>query len=185
MSVPAVTTVYTVGHSNQTLEWLITLLTQAGIETLVDVRAQPRSTRHPHFNEEPLRQACGMTGIVYHWAGRHLGGMRKTRSLSPHCAMDEERRGFADHMDSDTFKKAITQLMSLAARTPTVILCAERDPDHCHRALIADYLLLQGFRVVHLLGPDESREHLLSPQARRESGELIYDRLVSGELNLT
>ena len=44
----------------------------------------------------------------------------------------------------------------------------------------ADYLILQGMRVVHLIAPGESHEHLLSPQARRESAALIYDRQVAG-----
>jgi hypothetical protein len=31
-------------------------------------------------------------------------------------------------------------------------------------------------RIVHVIVPDEPREHLLLPQARRESAELVYDR---------
>jgi uncharacterized protein (DUF488 family) len=177
-------TLHTVGHSSRPLDELIALLTQAGVATLVDVRAQPHSARHPQFNEEALRSACGLANIVYHWAGRHQGGMRAARDGSPHRALDAGRRGFADHMGTEAFKKAAAQLLVLAARAPTAILCAERDPEHCHRALIADYLLLQGVRVVHLIAPGEAREHLLSPQARRESAELIYDRQATGVLDL-
>jgi hypothetical protein len=39
-------------------------------------------------------------------------------------------------------------------------------------------------RVVHLIAPGEHREHLLSPQVRRESAELVYDRQVTAELDL-
>jgi uncharacterized protein (DUF488 family) len=175
-----VTTLFTVGHSNRTLDDLIALLREAGIATLVDVRAQPRSARNPQFDEDSLRAACTQAGIAYHWAGRHLGGLRAAHAHSPHIALDEGRRGFADHMSTEPFKKAAAQLASLAARGTTAMLCAERDPGHCHRALIADYLTLQGLCVMHLLAPGERREHLLSPQARRESSELIYDRQVTG-----
>jgi len=176
-------TLYSVGHSNRTIEELIALLGQAGIETLVDVRAQPRSMRHPQFNEDLLRAACERAGIVYHWAGRQLGGLRAAHAGSPHTALAEEVRGFADHMGTEPFKKAAAQLLQMAVRAPTAMLCAERDPAHCHRALIADYLLLQGARVLHLMAPGDVREHLLSAQARRESAELVYDRQVTGALD--
>ena len=177
-------TLWTIGHSNRPVAELIAMLTQAAIATLVDVRAQPHSARHPQFNEESLRESCGQANIVYHWAGRHLGGKRALHFDSPHIALDEGRRGFADHMGTEIFKKAVSQVVGLATRAPTAMLCAERDPEHCHRALIADYLTLQGIRVVHLILPGEHREHLLSPQARRESAALVYDRQVTAELDL-
>ncbi len=177
-------TLYTVGHGNRTLEELIALLRETGLDTLVDVRAQPRSTHNPQFNDDSLRAAGARAGLVYHWAGRQLGGMRAPRPGSPHVALDEGRRGFADHMDTDAFKKGASQLQHLAARGACAMLCAERDPARCHRALIADYLVLQGARVVHLLAPGEAREHVLSSEARRESAALIYDRHVTARLEL-
>jgi len=177
-------TLYTVGHGTRKLEELIALLEDAGVDTLVDVRAQPRSQHNPQFNDDSLRAACERAGIVYHWAGRQLGGLRAPRPDSPHVALEEGRRGFADHMDTEAFKKGASQLRHLAARGACAILCAERDPVRCHRALIADYLTLQGLRVVHLIAPGESREHLLSPEARRESAALVYDRQVTGRLDL-
>ena len=83
-----------------------------------------------------------------------------------------------------TLQKGAAQLQHLAARGVCAMLCAERDPAHCHRSLIADYLTLQGLGVVHLIAPGESREHVLSPAARRESAALVYDRQVSGQLGL-
>jgi len=177
-------TLYTVGHGNRTIEELIGLLQEADVDTLVDVRAQPHSRHNPQFNDDSLRLACDNAGITYHWAGRQLGGMRVPRPDSPHLALDEDRRGFADHMDTDAFQKGAFQLQHLAANGVCAMLCAERDPAHCHRSLIADYLTLQGARVVHLIDSGESREHALSPEVRRESAAPIYDRQVSGQLAL-
>lgn len=174
---------YTLGHSNRSLEDFIVLLDAAGIRTLVDVRAQPQSARHPHFAQDSLRDALGGVGIDYHWAGRQLGGQRSTRADSPHTALQEDGlRGFADYMDGDAFKKAAVQLIGLARRAPCAILCAERDPLHCHRSLIADYLTLQGVEVQHLINPGETRAHQLRSEARRESRQLIYDRHTTVEL---
>ncbi|MDV3238238.1 MAG: DUF488 domain-containing protein [Gammaproteobacteria bacterium] len=179
------TTLYTVGHSQRTLDDLMSLLHAAGIATLVDVRRRPQSARYPHFNEDSLRAAATAAGMQYHWAGRQLGGQRAPLAGSPHRALgDDGLRGYADYMDQDAFAKAAAQLIGLARRAPTAILCAERDPLHCHRSLIADYLTLQGIEVIHLLDAGVSRPHALRPEARRESARLVYDRHTSGELPL-
>lgn len=174
---------YTVGHSNRALEELLELLRQAGVQTLVDVRARPYSDRYPHFSGDALRKGVEAASLVYHWAGRQIGARRPPRSDSPHAALTNEAlRGYADYMDTDEFKRGVAQLRRLAARAPTAILCAERLPEDCHRSLIADYLTLQGARVLHLIGSGETREHQLRPEARRESGQLIYDRNVTRTL---
>ena len=54
-------------------------------------------------------------------------------------------------------------------------MCAEKLPAQCHRSLIADYLVLKGVNVVHLIEAEDTREHLLNPHARTESGKLVYD----------
>ena len=179
------TTIYSIGHSNRTLDELLALLLAHGIQTVVDVRAHPASSRYPQFSEASLRADLEHNDMVYHLAGRQLGGRRTPGADSRHIALqDDALRGYADHMDSNAFQKAATQLISLATRAPTAMLCAERDPDRCHRSLIADYLTLKGVRVIHLLSAGEEHEHQLSPLARRESAQLIYDRNASGSLPL-
>jgi uncharacterized protein (DUF488 family) len=177
-------TLYTVGHGNRSMEEFISMLAEKGIRTLVDVRAQPHSSRHPHFSKGMLREATEAIGIVYHLAGRHLGGRRVARADSPHRALDEGLRGYADYMDTDYFQNSATQLVNLAAKSPTSILCAESSPQRCHRRLLADYLVLRGVEVIHLIGAGDARVHQLSPEARRESAQLIYDRHLTAELDL-
>ncbi|MGA7800823.1 MAG: DUF488 domain-containing protein [Gammaproteobacteria bacterium] len=175
---------YTVGHGDRPLPGLVELLTAAGVGSLVDVRTQPQSGRHPQFAEPSLRAACEHNGMVYHWAGRQLGGRRPVRRDSPHIMLGEGLRGFADYMQTDAFQRAAAQLMSMAARSATAILCAEREPAECHRSLIADYLTLQGLHVVHLIDLGRTRDHQLRAEARRESAALIYDRHRTGDLAL-
>lgn len=178
-------TLYSIGHGGRRAEELIALLTSAGVTTLVDVRARPASARHPQFAMEPLRQALEKQGIAYHWAGRHLGGFRQPRPNSPHMALDADGfRGFADHMDSEMFQRGASQLINLGMKSPTAFLCAEKLPAQCHRSLIADYLVLKGVNVVHLIEAGDAREHPLNPHARTESGKLVYDRQASRSLPL-
>jgi uncharacterized protein (DUF488 family) len=177
-------TLYTLGHGNRSEEQFLAILRAAQIRCLVDVRAQPRSRRHPHFDGDALREALNRAEIVYHWAGRHLGGRRAARPDSPHVALPEDVRGFADHMQSEEFARGLAQLIHLARLDATAMMCAERLPEYCHRRLIADALLLQGVRVVHLIDAGVQREHALSVEVRRESVSLIYDRNAIGKLKL-
>ncbi len=178
-------TVFSIGHGNRSIEQLLALLYGADIRLLVDVRSQPVSRRHPHFAGDVLRAELEAAGLQYHWAGRSLGGLRSPRADSPHIALAEDGlRGYADHMGTELFKRGAGQLINLAGQSCTAVLCAERLPEHCHRLLLADYLLLQGLNVVHLIDPGERREHQLGAQVRRESAQLVYDRLSSGRLDL-
>lgn len=106
-----------------------------------------------------------------------MGGRREPRGDSQHIGIkDVNLRAFADYMETEAFQKAAVQLINLAALGNTAILCAEKLPEHCHRGLIADYLLLQGAEVLHIIDQTTILRHPLSPMARRESVQLIYDR---------
>jgi uncharacterized protein (DUF488 family) len=168
-----VATVYTVGHGARSAEELVLILRQAGVKTLVDVRAYPVSRRHPHFSREKLKASLVEAGIAYDWQGEALGGFRKGGEHSAHTALRHPMfRAYAEHMEKQSFQKAAAALAATAERV--CIMCAEGDPAHCHRSLIADWLVVHGHHVVHLLGGNESRAHVLNPAARNEGGRLIY-----------
>ncbi|MDH3712390.1 MAG: DUF488 domain-containing protein [Gammaproteobacteria bacterium] len=176
--------VYTAGHSNRAAQQFVEMLAVNGISELVDVRAHPGSRRNPQFNQDSLRAALAGAEIRYHWAGKHLGGLRKATADSPHCALLTALQGYAEHMQGEDFAGAVQQLRQLAARARLAIMCAERDPEHCHRSLIADYLLAAGDRVAHLLSADERCEHGLNAAARQTARGLVYDRLTQATLAL-
>jgi uncharacterized protein (DUF488 family) len=105
------------------------------------VRAYPASRRHPQFSKDALSATLLFAGIAYEWHGKALGGMRPS---------------YADHMQTEQFQTAAA---ALAAKDRVCMMCAERDPDDCHRLLIADWLVTHGSRVVHLLDPGKQRAH--------------------------
>src|SRR5690348_16161504 len=73
---------WTIGHSNRTLDQFTELLTAHQIQSLADVRRFPGSRRLPHFNQENLSQSLPNIGIEYvHFP--ELGGRRKVRPDSP------------------------------------------------------------------------------------------------------
>ncbi len=179
-------TLHTIGHSDRDRELFIRILQAYGIRRVVDIRARPSSRRYPQHNRHPLREALRRAKIHYHWAGQCLGGFRPPRSRSIHQALRSTGlQAYADHMQSEQFRLGIAELLTLASDGCTAILCAERDPANCHRLLVADYLTaIAGLRVQHIIGLDESSEHRLSPSARLEDGDLIYDQPVDKQLEL-
>lgn len=170
-------TVFTAGHGNRSAQAFLGLLQAARIARLVDVRAMPRSRRHPHFGHGPLGVALQACGIAYDWRGRALGGLRRTADDARHPGLAEPAfRAYAEHMEGDEFVAAARALAADAARERVCVMCAERDPAQCHRGLVADWLVANGHVVVHLIEPGESRGHVLHPSALVVDGKLRYAR---------
>ena len=168
--------VFTLGHSTRTMEHFLVLLVEHGVDVLADVRRFPGSRRHPHFRRENLSAALREVGIAYrHLPG--LGGRRKPRSDSLHTHWRNAGfRAYADYMDTADFDVAFAGLLELASQRRTAVMCAEAVPWRCHRQLLADALVARGFRVVHVLAPGQSEDHVLNPSARvHPDGRLIYD----------
>lgn len=157
---------YTVGHSTRSLDELIDVVRAAGVEALVDVRTAPGSRRHPQFGREALAGGLRAAGIAY----RHekaLGGFRRPRTeVTDNAGWEHPAfRGYADYMATAEFATALERLESEARERPTTVMCAEAQWWRCHRRLIADALVVRGWRVLHLgLRPDPV-EHELTPFA--------------------
>lgn len=164
------------GHGDREPDQFSALLTQLPVQAVVDIRARAQDPRLGFYTQASLRECMEQLGIVYHWAGRQLGGFRAPLPDSAHTGLGGALRGYADYMQTDTFDTAATQLLNMAARMPLAVLCSERLPGDCHRRLLADYLLLSGVDVRHVIESDDIRVHLLSPEARRESAALVYDQ---------
>ena len=166
---------YTIGHSTRTLEELIEALQAHKIATLVDIRAFPMSRRLPHFNREVLEQKLPEAGIAYVWMKELAGRRRKIRDDSPNVALrNDSFRNYADYMLTVEFETAISQLLELAEKQPTAIMCAERVYFHCHRMLVSDYLVANGHDVLHVDGVGPVRPHKLMPEAHLVEGKVIY-----------
>ncbi len=170
-------TVWTIGHSNRTLEDLVALLRSHKIELVADVRQFPGSRRYPHFNQENLSVALQEHGIGYLHFGE-LGGRRRPKPDSLNSAWRNEAfRGYADYMETPEFRTGIDRLLAEAQKRPTSVMCAEALWWQCHRSMIADYLKAAGCRVLHILGPEKTEEHRYSQPAQIINGRLTYHKV--------
>ena len=167
--------IYTIGHSNRNIEEFVELLLGSKIGSLIDVRRFPTS-KFSHFRGEHLRQILNGAGIEYHWIPA-LGGYRKRiTDNSPNKSIKSEGfRNYADYMLTEDFKLAIKELEEIARVRISAIMCAEKLYWKCHRKFISDYLIMKGWRVIHILN-DRKIEHSISKEARIVEGKLIYDR---------
>jgi len=174
-------TVFTAGHGSRSADELASLLADAGVRAVADVRRFPHSRRHPQHDRTALAERLAAEGIDYAGLGEGLGG-RVPETLpperSPNGAWREPGfRRYADYMATAPFQRAFAELEALAREKPTALLCAERLWWQCHRRLLADQLSVRGWRVIHLLEPGKSGPHELTPWARVEKGALVYPSL--------
>jgi uncharacterized protein (DUF488 family) len=166
----------TVGHGTLSAEALSSLLVQAGVQRLVDVRTAPGSRRHPHVGRAEMSQWVPEAGIDYRWEP-DLGGWRKPRPDSPNTALRHSGfRGYADHMATPAFAAALDRLLVEAAEATTAALCSESLWWRCHRRLLADAAALtRGAEVLHLSHDGRLTAHRLTDGARADGSIVVYD----------
>lgn len=167
---------FTIGHSTHPLDQFLALLTRCHIARLGDIRRFPGSRKYPHFNRDSLAKSLPDAGIEYHWI-EALGGRRgkmANGSSSNLGLRNESFRNYADYMLTEEFREGVKQLLAIAAGEPTAFMCSESVFWRCHRRLVADYLLVNGIAVQHIMPSGELRPHTLTKGARIEGGVLTY-----------
>jgi uncharacterized protein (DUF488 family) len=169
--------IWTIGHSTRSLDEFADILMAHQVKVLVDVRSYPGSRRYPQFNKASLADSLSRFGIGYtHLA--LLGGRRKPNLDSRNTAWKNASfRAYADHMETEEFKEGIRELLALATRTRTAIMCAEAVWWRCHRSLIADYLKAQGLLVTHIIDATHTQPHPYTAAANIIDGDLSYEGL--------
>jgi uncharacterized protein (DUF488 family) len=167
-------TIYTVGHSTRTVEEFIGLLTCFGIDLVADIRMVPKSRHNPQFHIEVLAGSLASAGIDY----RHLPGLGGLRRPAKHSINTGWRnaslRGYADYMNTPPFQDAVSELIALAAQRITVIMCAEAVFWRCHRALVADALLVRGVDVQHIMGAGNLTPATMTSFAKPDGTQITY-----------
>jgi len=155
--------VFSVGHSDLSLESFVDLLRKHGISAIVDVRSQPYSQWVPQYNREVLARNLASEGIHYEYLGTELGGRPSDRSF---YAPGAEHPDYDRLRSSPRFVSGLQALLRTAAERRTAMMCAEADYRHCHRhKLIAPALLARQVRVLHIRPDGQLAE--ASPEGRQ------------------
>jgi uncharacterized protein (DUF488 family) len=166
--------IYTIGHSNRSVDEFIALLREHDVTVLADIRTVPKSRHNPQFGQDQLPASLQEAGIAYVYM-KDLGGLRKTSGDSPNTGWrNTSFRGYADWMQTEAFNAAIGELIALADDETVAIMCAEAVPWRCHRSLVGDALLVRGFEVIDIMGPGSVRLERLTPFAVVDGTAITY-----------
>ncbi len=118
---------FTIGHSNHSIEHFLALLRRHGVEAVADVRSRPYSRFVPHFAKERLARILADAGVGYLFLGQELGG-KPVRDDPPQARLDYQAR-----IREPSFQRGIETLLHAVAERRVALLCRERDPLECHR----------------------------------------------------
>ncbi len=147
-------TLYTIGHSGHSLKYFIALLSDYKINCLVDVRSNPYSKFHEHFNRNNLSAALQTENIQYIFMGKEFGARRN----EPELYNSEGQLDFEKTMESELFLSGVERIKTgLLKGYIIAFMCAEKNPVDCHRSmLVARYFSENGFHPVHILENGDS-----------------------------
>ena len=166
--------IWTIGHSTRSLDEFVALLAQHDIEAVADVRRHPGSRKLPWFAREKLEVSLPERTLTYRWIPA-LGGRRRPRPDTPNTVWrNTSFRGYADHIESAEFADGLAELLELAGRLRTTLMCAELLWWRCHRALISDVLKVRGLEVVHIVDEKQTVVHPYTSAAHVADGRLSY-----------
>ena len=162
----------TIGHSNLAADRFVTLLKDAGVTAVADVRSVPFSRWCSWFSGKALAQRLAGEAIAYIALGDALGG----RPSDPRLYRD----GVADYEAMAAraeFAAGLERVVNEMAHHRVCLLCAEREPLDCHRCLLVGRALAaRGLALGHIR-PDGAIE----PHAATEQRLLA---LAGGETDL-
>ena len=142
-------TLWSLGHSNITIDEFIDLVRSHDIEVIADVRSIPFSRYTPHFNQEMLKQSLERAGIKYQFMGETLGG----RPPEPEMYDSQGHVLYSELAHNFRFQSGIEQLCIRAENLRIAMMCSEESPEKCHRRLLISRVLRsQGVETRHIRG---------------------------------
>lgn len=178
--------IFTVGHSNYSMERLIDMLKHFNIDCVVDIRGTPYSKYNVQFDKEAIRYSLKKAGFLYIYMGEELAAKRKTKE-------SYNKEGYADFkkiINEDSFKTGIERLKNgLKKGYKIVLLGAMQDPIRCHRAiLLGKFLEENGIKVNHILddysiASQKDIENNLLDKYFKTRNQITIDCLLGNGLN--
>lgn len=178
--------IYTIGHSNYTMERLIDMLEYYNINCVVDIRGTPYSKYNIQFDKEAIRYTLTNAGFVYIYMGKELAA----KGIRKNSYNNEGYSNFEEVIKEEEFKRGVERLKNGCEKGYKIILLgAMQDPIRCHRSiLVGRELVKNDFDVKHILDDysivtqDDIEEMLLNKYFSNRNQITIED-LTGNSLN--
>lgn len=154
--------IYTIGHSNHSIEHFLSLLKDNHITVVVDVRSMPYSKYATQFNKEQISSYLIKNNIDYIFLGNELGGKPNDSRFYG----DDGSVLYDEIVKTEQFQRGIKRILSGVHKGYSIVLmCGEERPDECHRRkLVAKEINKHRIRIFHILstGRVEEESELIS-----------------------
>jgi len=126
--------IFTIGYEGRTIKDFVQCLLRSKVNVVVDVRLNPVS-RKPFFSKTALIRELASNGIDYmHF--KELGTPQALRTALMHTGdYPKFRREYRKYAAIKV--GIINNLLSLVKSKRTALMCLEKDPEKCHRSVIA------------------------------------------------
>ncbi|ABR33701.1 DUF488 family protein [Clostridium beijerinckii] len=178
--------IYTIGHSNYSIEKLIDMLKTYNIDTVVDIRGTPYSKYNVQYNKETIAETLKKEGFIYIYMAKELAAQRQDKN-------SYNKEGYSDFekviMEED-FLRGIERLKIGCQKGYNIaLLGAMQDPIRCHRSILVGRSLREnGFNVKHILddytlaSQEKIEEKLLSKYFSNRN-QITIDSLLGNEIS--
>jgi len=157
---------FTIGHSNHSLDHFLELLLAHQVSAIADVRSIPYSKYSPQFNKDVLESALRDADIDYVFLGRELGASRSEDS----CYIDGQAK-YDRIAQLPTFRRGLEKVLQGVEHYRVALMCSESDPITCHRTILV-------CRELKRICPDLEITHILG-DGTGERQEMSEERLVN------
>ena len=178
--------IYTIGHSNYSIERLIEMLKYFGIDCVVDIRGTPYSKYNVQFDKETIKYTLTKAGFIYIYMAKEFAAKR----INKQSYNEEGYSDFEKVIYEDDFIKGIERLkVGCEKGYKIVLLVAMQDPLRCHRSILVGRALRKaGFNVKHILDDysivsQEKIEEGLLDKYFSNRGQLTIDSLLGNEIS--
>ena len=148
--------IFTIGHSDHSEESFLNLLRKYEISVVADVRSIPVS-RFTQYAEKELKRILKVAGIRYVFLGKELGARRDEEDC-----YEGDKAKYSLIKDLPLFRRGIDRLLKGIGEHRIAVMCAERHPKDCHRAVLVCRELKEadsGIEIKHILYNGEILTH--------------------------
>ncbi len=141
--------IYTIGYSTYNIEEFIRELNKIDKLCLIDVRSYPFSEHFSEYSKNNLEPHLHRNNILYRNYKDEFGARQEDNKYY-------EKYGYLDFEEfikSDIFQSGVQKLLEGKKLDYNfILLCAEKDPINCHRAIMVGRgLELAGFKIHHII----------------------------------
>ena len=178
--------IYTLGHSNYSIEKLIDMLKKYNINCVVDIRGIPYSKYNVQFDKETIKYTLTKAGFIYIYMAKEFAANR----INKQSYNDEGYSEFEKVVKEKEFIEGIDRLKNGCEKGYKIVLLgAMQEPIRCHRAILVGRALREyGFNVKHILDDysivsQEDIENMLLDKYFSNRNQITIDDLIGNSLN--